>query len=160
MTVPRTPETPVPKQRGSVAIEFLLAFPLFFTLFYAIVSYGIIMTLDQSLTEASKEGARAAIKADPTAYADPVDYQNQVTDLARAAVAQSLSWLPAAQKDVILGTAPAYDKIQVALNGSRITVTLTYPYAQHPLLPILTFPVIGNIPSVPDNLIVYADAQL
>lgn len=148
------------QQKGGVGIEFALAFPLFFTLFYAIVGYGLVMTLEQSLTHASKEGTRAAIKADPTAYANNVDYQNKVTELARGAVVQTLAWLPESQKEVILGTSPNYDKIQVAVTGSSITVTLTYPYTESPLLPVLTLPVVGKVPNIPDNFVVTADGQL
>lgn len=148
------------KQRGGVAIEFALAFPLFFTLFYAIVGYGLVMTLEQSLTQASKEGTRAAIKADPTAYPTVAAYHAKVTELARGAVVQTLSWLPATQKDAILGTSPNYDKIQVTVNGTSISVTLTYPYSENPLLPVLALPVIGNVPNVPDNFVVTSDGQL
>lgn len=148
------------RQKGGVAIEFALAFPLFFTLFYAIVGYGLVMTLDQSLTHASKEGARAAIKADPTAFASNADYQAKVAELARGAVVQTLVWLPESQKEVILGTAPNYDKIQVAVTGSSITVTLNYPYTESPLLPVLTLPVIGNVPNIPDNFVITSDGQL
>ncbi|MGZ5000307.1 MAG: TadE/TadG family type IV pilus assembly protein [Methylomonas sp.] len=148
------------KEKGGVAIEFALAFPLFFTLFYAIVGYGLVMTLKQSLTQASKEGTRAAIKADPTAYANNADYQTQVTALARGAVVQTLSWLPSSQQEVILGTSPNYSNIQVTVNGSNISVTLTYPYSISPLLPVLTLPVIGKVPNVPDSLVVTSDGQL
>lgn len=147
-------------QRGGVAIEFALAFPLFFTLFYAIVGYGLVMTLEQSLTHASKEGARAAVKADPTAYTTTEAYQAKVAELARSAVAQTLSWLPDSQKSLILGTAPNYDKVGVNVNGSSIIVTLTYPYAEAPLIPILTLPAIGDVPSVPANLVVASSGQL
>ncbi len=148
------------KQIGSVAIEFALAFPLFFTLFYAIVGYGLVMTLDQSLTHASKEGVRAAIKADPTTYPTVDAYQTKVGELARGAVAQTLAWLPNSQKDAILGSAPDYDKIQVTVNGSTITVTLTYQFAQAPLLPILNLPAIGKVPNIPDNFVITANGQL
>jgi len=145
-------------QLGSVAIEFALAFPLFFTLFYAIVGYGLVMTLDESLTLASKEGVRAAIKVDPT-DASVEDYQSQVTTEARSAVAQVLSWLPEAQRQAIMGSAP-YDKIQVSVSGDFVTVRLTYPYAETPLLPILTLPLIGKVPNIPDNLVITSTGEL
>lgn len=148
------------KQKGSVAIEFALAFPLFFTLFYAIVGYGLIMTLEQSMTQASKEGARAAIKADPTAFDSFEDYQKKVAELARTAVVQTLAWLPGAQKSVILGLPPDYDKIQVSVNGASIMVTVTYAYNQRPLIPVLTLPVVGQVPNVPEKLVVIAEEQL
>lgn len=145
-------------QAGGAGLEFALLFPLFFTLLYAIVGYGLVYTLELSLTEASKEGARAAIKVDPTT--EPDFYGQKVAEEARAAVAQTLAWLPAAQRADILGAAPAYSNVGISLSGSTITVTLTYHYAGHPLIPPLSFPLIGDVPAVPDDLVVNARAEL
>ncbi|QRR09953.1 pilus assembly protein [Burkholderia sp. MS455] len=48
-------------QRGATAVEFAIVFPLFFMIFYAIVSFGMIFVIQQSLTFAVSEGARAGL---------------------------------------------------------------------------------------------------
>lgn len=48
------------RQRGATAVEFALVFPLFFLIFYAIVTFGLIFAVQQNLTLAATEGARAA----------------------------------------------------------------------------------------------------
>jgi Flp pilus assembly protein TadG len=50
------------KQRGTAAIEFALIFPIFFIIFYAIVTYGLIFAAQQTLTLAGAEGARATVR--------------------------------------------------------------------------------------------------
>jgi len=148
------------RQRGGAAIEFVFTFPIFFALFYAICSFALIFTLEQALTLATKEGARAAIKVDPTGFADNESYLAQVTSVSRAAVVQSLSWLTSSQKTATLGSSPNYDKISVSLNGAWITVSVSYPYSTVPMIPILTFPGIGKVPNVPDTLTVTAQGQI
>ncbi|MBF8221322.1 TadE/TadG family type IV pilus assembly protein [Halomonas sp. 328] len=49
------------KQDGAVAIEFVIVFPLFLMIFYAIVSYSIIFVGMQNLHSVSAEAARAVV---------------------------------------------------------------------------------------------------
>lgn len=49
------------RQRGAVAIEFVLLFPLFLVIFYAIISYSVILAAQQGLHSLSSEAARATI---------------------------------------------------------------------------------------------------
>ena len=50
------------RQQGAAAIEFSILFPIFFLLFYAIITYGLIFAAQQTLTLAAAEGARAAVR--------------------------------------------------------------------------------------------------
>ncbi|AOJ24697.1 TadE/TadG family type IV pilus assembly protein [Burkholderia seminalis] len=54
------------RQRGATAVEFAIVFPLFFMIFYAILSFGMIFVFQQSLTLAASEGARAGLNYAPT----------------------------------------------------------------------------------------------
>lgn len=49
-------------QNGAAAIEFAILFPIFFLIFYAVVTYGLIFAAQQTLTLAAAEGARAAVR--------------------------------------------------------------------------------------------------
>ena len=40
------------RERGASAIEFAIVFPLFFGLIYIMVSYGLLFSLQHSITEA------------------------------------------------------------------------------------------------------------
>ena len=50
------------KQKGAAAIEFAIIFPIFFIIFYAVVTYGLIFAAQQTITLAAAEGARAAVR--------------------------------------------------------------------------------------------------
>lgn len=139
-------------QTGAAAIEFALLFTLFFVVFYALVSYAIVMLLQQGLEHAAEEGARAAIAVDPLAYTSTSAYlSNGIQPQVKSTVATALDWLPSKAKTKVLGINNG--NVTATMSGDVLTVTLTYAsYASDPLLPVLTFPVIGQVPQVPTDL--------
>lgn len=158
----RSPEAGCPyrRQRGAAAIEFALLFIPMFALFYALVSYGLIMALMQGMTLAAEEGARAAVAVDRSAYGSDADYMNTgVIPRVRTQVAQSLAWLPDTLKARVLGA--DNEQVGVQLNGDVLEVRVHYPdYAAAPLVPVLTLPGIGSVPRVGGELQVQANIRL
>jgi len=68
---------PARRERGAAAVEFALVVPLLLMLVFGIISYGMMLSFRQGLTQAASEGARAAavtiVDADkPTAAASAV----------------------------------------------------------------------------------------
>lgn len=149
-------------QRGAAAIEFALLFVPMFALFYALVSYGLIMALMQGMTLAAEEGARAAIAVDRVAYADDDDYLNGVNGViprVRARVGSSLEWLPETLKARVLGS--NNELVLVSLNADVLSVTVRYSnYSDAPLIPTLQLPGIGAVPRVGEQLEAVANIQL
>lgn len=143
---------PLRFQQGSVAIEFVMLFLLFFGLFYAMVNYAMVMLMQSAFTHAAAEGARAAIAVDRLAYANDLTYLSTGVDpRVRNVVGNSLNWLPAKPKDKVLGTSNS--RIQLSMSGNQLTVRVVYSnYTNDPLLPMLTLPIIGQIPKVPTDL--------
>lgn len=151
-SVKRCLRLPLQNQQGSVAIEFVMLFILFFTLFYAMVNYAMVMLMQSAFVHAAEEGARAAIAVDRLAYANSLAYlSNGVDPRVRNVVGDSLNWLPAKPKTKVLGTGNS--RIQLSMNGNQLTVRVVYSdYASDPLMPMLTLPIIGQIPKVPTDL--------
>lgn len=48
-------------QKGAAAIEFAIIFPIFFLIFYAVVTYGLIFAAQQTITLAASEGLYAVL---------------------------------------------------------------------------------------------------
>jgi Flp pilus assembly protein TadG len=145
------------RERGASAIEFAIVFPLFFGLIYIMVSYGLLFTLQHSITEAAKESARATVACDPTlAQTDQDAYDACVTNRARATAAAALDWLPTELRNRILGA--SNDQVQVtfetdAVAGKTVEVLVELPdYAADPILPTLSLWPLGEIPPLPDRL--------
>lgn len=138
------------RQRGATAVEFALVFPLFFLIFYAIVTFGLIFAVQQNLTLAATEGARAALNYIPAAT--PQAALTSRADAACHTVLSLTQWLPNMSKP----TCQALQKCSYEPSMYCVTVTVTYPYAQYPLVPSL--PLLGL--AVPSALTSTATVQI
>lgn len=152
------------RQRGAAAIEFALIFIPMFALFYALVSYGLVMALLQGMTLAAEEGARAAISVDSSAFASRDEYLNTgVIPVVRAQVGQSLAWLPDSIEAHVLGAGNANVDVtlNVTPNGDVLEVQVVYAnYATTPLIPTLALPGIGPVPRMGSELRAQANVRL
>lgn len=130
------------RQRGAAAVEFALVFLIFFSIFYAIVCYGLVFAAQQSLTLAAEEGARAAVQ----------DAPDEATRIGRAqnTAAGVANWLTGVSAVAAAANCAANPVVRC------VTVTVSYNYASNPLVPSL--PVIGV--AVPATLTATATVQL
>ncbi|KWC56455.1 TadE/TadG family type IV pilus assembly protein [Burkholderia ubonensis] len=138
-------------QRGATAVEFALVFPLFFVIFYALVSYGLIFAIQQNLTLAATEGARAALNYVPEANGQGAQALQDRASAARRAAQNLTRWLPNVVVPAPSSAACSYDASMYC-----VTVTVTYPYAQYPLVPSL--PLLGLV--LPSTLTSTATVQI
>jgi Flp pilus assembly protein TadG len=124
-------------QRGVVAIEFGLVFLVFFALLWAILTFGFIFAVQQTLTLSAENGARAALRYQPaTSVASGTALR---VAAAAASSSNSLQWLEqfdpsysAAQAITVTAPACSYNAALVCF-----TVKVTYPYGKKPLIPPL-----------------------
>ena len=129
------------QQRGVVAIEFALIFPVLFAIVYAIVSYGMAFFLIQSFNYAAEDALRAALATDcAAAICTPEELQPVVT----AQVQQSLDWLSAS----IVNQATSADDFFSCTAEMLCKVRL----GAEPVLKGISLPLVGDIPSLPDRL--------
>lgn len=134
-------------ERGAALVEFALCATLFLALIYGAISYGVVFWVKHTLTSAASEGARSAVSAPLNSGCDTaLDPRCNEKDTARAKAKQVV--------DDSLGDrgvhVPANDiQISVATcaGSSRdcITVTVPYPYGDHPILPALP-PILSILP--------------
>lgn len=137
-------------QRGASAIEFALVFPVFFMIFYAIISYGLIMVAQQSISLAAAEGARAGLRFSTDAAAR--DAQARLASLGTGSAA---FWI--ADRLNFSGELLAACPYSAASRCYKVTVT--YPsYRQRPLTPLLLGPLMGF--TVPNSLSSTAIVQI
>ncbi|WP_322046901.1 TadE/TadG family type IV pilus assembly protein [Paraburkholderia sp. J67] len=141
------------RQRGAAAIEFALAFPLFFAILYGIVMYSMIFLVQHSMTSAAAEGARAAL-----VYQNAANAGAALTSRANAACTRALavvSWLAKAPTcSQTISTAPAGCASNTAMDC--VQISLSYPWSSNPLVPPL--PLMGLIS--PNSLVGNATVQI
>lgn len=115
---------------GSAAVEFALVFPLLFVVLYGIVTYSVLFVAQQSLTLAAEEGARAALNyQSATSVAAALSARGSN---ACSVASQAAGWLRAYAQCAAQAQNCSYDSAM-----SCVQVTLTYDYADHPIVPTL-----------------------
>ena len=154
------------KQWGAVAVEFAFVFPLMFMLTYGVVVYGYTFVLQQSLNFAAQEAAEAAVAVDPRADAADSLRNQRVRDTATAI----LNWMPAGQKERVIGVSGEQVEIEYCTGGSggqcpngtdAIIVTLNFSMTTPAyLFPVLDMPLVGQIPPLPEQLTAKAVARI
>lgn len=150
------------QEKGATAIEFALVFPLFLAIFIGMVTFGMIFVLQQAMTFAVEEGARAALSVDPAAYSNPngslnqASFQAAVTTLAKQRITNALLWLPGTLEDKAV---PDVALQAIPTGGTAVVVTVRYPYRANPIIPIIPLPFVGEL-VVPEQLIAQAIARV
>ncbi len=139
------------KQKGAAAIEFALVFVIFFAVFYGLVTYSLPLLMLQSFNNAAAEAVRQGVAISPST----VGYNNVVVAQANAAVDKQLRWIPPA-----FGFDPS-SYTTVSFDGKLLKVAINYPKSQlTQVLPVLTLPLIGDVPNLPTYLSAEASLQL
>ncbi|AKM01112.1 TadE family protein [Burkholderia pyrrocinia] len=123
------------RQRGATAVEFAIVFPLLFVIFYGILSFGMIFTIQQSLTFAASEGARAGLSYAPSLAAR----MTNATTTAQSVVA----WLNVGTPQVV-ALQCSYDK---STPPSLYCLSVTVNYT--PQSWITSMPLLGSILTQP-----------
>jgi Flp pilus assembly protein TadG len=151
----RIPVRRLPMQRGATAVEFALLFPLFFTVLYAIITFSLIFVVQQNLTLAAEEGARAALNwQSSTSLSNALFNRGNVAcQTAQSMVAtlvQSIKSMQAVQCTPTSAPCGPGNAMQC------VNVLLTYNYKTSPLVPNL--PILSY--AVPTSLSSSATVQL
>lgn len=150
-------------QRGAYAVEFGLVFLAFFFVLYAVLTYGLIFTAQQSLNIAAQDGARGALRwqqgeAPMTqraqlAHAVALDHAQWIRDMAgqdgvRITVCGNAGLL--AGDGACGANLPARDEIEVRVS---------YAYRQAPLVPDISLGLMGAL-FLPEQLAAQARVRL
>lgn len=138
------------KQQGAAAIEFAIIFPIFFLIFYAIITYGLIFAAQQTVTLAAAEGARAAVRyqtgQDQNARkAARIAAACDMSNKALIWLSKSVGAVPGICSTGIVKTEVTTDSaLCSALNGvTCVKVLVTYDYEKAPLIPRLFGPLMS-----------------
>ncbi len=137
------------RQRGSVAIEFALIFPVFFAIVYAIISYGMAFLLLQSFTYAGEDALRAALATDCAASRCT---EAELEPVVNQQVQDSLSWL----STTLISEAIASEDFF----SCDVNMLCTVRLSAAPVLNSLTLPLIGRVPDLPEQLVGIASLRM
>ncbi len=124
---------------GIAALEFAIVAPLFLTLVLGIAYYGTVFVLQQALTLAAEEGARAALRYPLTSNGGTTASTLNLRVAAAAQTAQAM--LPASLSSLISSTNIAQPVTCTSPSGTQcVKVTLSLPTRSilptRPMVPI------------------------
>lgn len=108
---------PIGRESGVVAVEFIILFPLLLLILVGIVEFGHLFSVRHTLTNASREGARAAVVYYGT---NGTARQTWATSQAQAAVNKYM------QDTKFAGTWHVSETVGTT-TGNLVTVTVTAP---------------------------------
>ncbi|MBI2383574.1 MAG: pilus assembly protein [Gammaproteobacteria bacterium] len=148
------------RQRGAAAVEFAFVFPFLFMLTYGMIVYAYVFVVHESMNFAAQQAAEAAVAVDPDRGL--ADYQAAVETRIRRMAQAVLAWMPREQQDRLIGADGQNVRIAFTeVDGhNAVEVTLTLPLTEPQLLPIVTFPLVGPIPRLPDTIVARATVLL
>ncbi|GAB2450121.1 hypothetical protein GCM10027062_34170 [Nocardioides hungaricus] len=134
-------------ERGAAAVEFALVVPLLLLILFGIISYGLMLSLRQGLSQAAAEGARAAAVT-------LVDAQKNAA--AVAAIDDALPYGVTCEGGSLVRDGNAVGACTVSAptrcedegDAECVTVALSYAYGENPIVPSL--PGLGLV--LPDEL--------
>jgi Flp pilus assembly protein TadG len=126
-------------ERGAALVEFTIVAVLFLTLIFGSVSFGMIFSVKHTLTNAASEGARAALKTNPSAT--DTEKINTATAAATTRARAGLG----GKADYLNPVTASIANCESDLTQRCITVIVSYPYASHPLVPAM--PLLNFLPS-------------
>ncbi|HRK84824.1 MAG TPA: pilus assembly protein [Alcaligenes faecalis] len=128
-------------QRGAYALEFALVFPLLFILIYALLTFGLIMTAQQSLNFAAESGVRAALVA-PGPDLDlrdlsPAGREQALRTRLDSRVAQARSEASAQVRWLSDWVGSEHVRVSAASIRNEVRIDIVYDYGHAPLVPML-----------------------
>lgn len=160
------------RERGATLVEFAFVSTLLFLLVFGIISFGVLLSFKQTVTQAANEAARAAATTEDlpeTPPAAPVDQRVQAAEnsvRSFEAWGRSCSHTSGGHPNMACVikvhdcasplAAPLFVPTQTAALPDCITVRLTYDYGASPIVP--NVPLIGAF--MPDTVETTATAQL
>ncbi len=116
-------------ERGAEMVEFAFVVVLLIALLYGIISYGLILSAQSTITQAAADGARAGIVASSTAVAT-----------AEAQAGTDVGWMnkgTCGTSATIITCVATEAPCPSNANNQCLTVTVTYNYGTSPLFPEL-----------------------
>ena len=128
------------RQQGVYAVEWAIVFPVFFLLIYVVISYGLTFLVRESMQFAVEDGARAALRYQPSRAAR--------IEGVKSVVQHNLDWLPAAlqtQENLLidvtvcrLGGSTCSEALVCGPDpesGCLVHVAVEMKYGSHPFAP-------------------------
>ena len=127
-------------ERGAEMVEFAFVVVLLIALLYGIISYGLILGAQATITQAAADGARAGIVAGSTGGSIGPPCTTSACTVSESQAANDIGWMDKGTCGTASTTITCVStEAPCPSNSSNecLTVTVSYNYAASPLFPEL-----------------------
>ncbi len=127
-------------ERGAEMVEFAFVVVLLIALLYGIISYGLILAAQATITQAAADGARAGIVASSPGGSTGPPCTTSACTVSEAQAATDVGWMSKGTCGTASTTITCVSTEQPCSanqNNECLTVTVSYSYNQSPLFPEL-----------------------
>jgi len=132
---------------GSVAIEFLFLFPVVMAMLYASAVYGIVFFSQYKLQDAVDRAVSAALYVDRSAF-DANTLKGKVEERALSVLTEVLRNQSGSLSAAIENASCSITSTGLGLLECKVS----YNYKEKPIVPVMSFGMLGTFPPVPDTL--------
>ena len=118
-------------ERGAEMVEFAFVVVLLIALLYGIISYGLVLAAQSTITQAAADGARAGIVSSTGAGAATAAQNQASTDI---------GWMnkgACGPSTTVITCVATPEQCPSSATNTCLSVTVTYNYASSPLFPEL-----------------------
>ncbi|MEX2474741.1 TadE/TadG family type IV pilus assembly protein [Marinobacter sp.] len=136
-------------EKGTVALEFLLLFPLVIAMLYGATTYGILFFGKYEMQSVVDQAASSALRVDRARYSAD-DLSGQIVATANTTLEQG--WASKSQR-LRAGAEITGDECKVGDPPDNfLTCTLSRDNKAEPMVPQLTFGFLGKFPPMPETM--------
>jgi hypothetical protein len=137
------------KQIGAVALEFLMLFPFVIAMLYGSAVYGLTFFAQYRMQDAVDNAVSTALYIDRSALQGAA-LGSSVTQRANTALAGLVAQLPPSLRNL---DADGACNLETVGGIEMLRCRLVYPnYQTNPVVPALSFGMLGEFPPLPDRL--------
>ncbi len=135
--------------QGAVALEFLMLFPFVVAMLYASAIYGIVFFSQYRLQNVVDRAVASALYVDRSAF-QAEQMESAVVNRASQAMSGLLATLPGPLSNLESGSSSC--AVETVGGVEMLRCSVTYNYAANPIVPVMSFGMLGTFPPLPDTL--------
>ncbi len=135
--------------KGAVALEFLMLFPFVVAMLYASAIYGIVFFSQYRLQNVVDRAVATALYVDRSAFQGE-QMEGAVVNRASLAMSGLLATLPGPLSSLEGGASSC--AVEAVGGVEMLRCGVTYNYKENPIVPVMSFGLLGTFPPLPDTL--------
>lgn len=144
---------PGPRQRGAVALEFLMLFPMIVAMLYAAAAYSVLFYSKYQMQDAVDKAVASAMRVDRTGHSDSESLEAAITTLSGGTLAALVADLPESVSNAVDAAATSCAMINSGgLDLLKCSIKVQVSSEESPIVSQWSFGFLGAFPPLPETM--------